>query len=131
MPFSILFVAFVGPILRLFFKRRKAQYMKTSLEFSTFYTEDWILEQKLTKITDADEIELERQLLAESSKIPNDSILDYLVNRRGNVQRQNETKKEFVVRLMKIDFEKNHGLQLDEFISLCKEIREENPEMLI
>lgn len=105
--------------------------MKTSLEFSTFYTEDWILEQKLTKITDADEIELERQLLAESSKIPNDSILDYLVNRRGNVQRQNETKKEFVVRLMKIDFEKNHGLQLDEFISLCKEIREENPEMLI
>lgn len=129
LPFSIMFVMIVCPAIKSFFKKRELQYRQ--LDYVTFYKEDWLFEQKATKLTKQDEKELETQLQLEINNLPDDSVLEYILNKRGNKQRENESKKEFVVRLIKTDFEKNHGLQIDEFINICNDIHKNNPEMLI
>lgn len=95
------------------------EWVNKTLVVTLSPTEKQIIENKIRYCIDKD-------------VILSDSLLDYIINQRiKNVQQNNETKREFVIRLLKNDFEKIHDISFDEFMKICKDIHKNNPQDLI
>jgi len=79
---------------------------------ATHYDPDcWMSTQKHISLGQIDEERLERRIKfdLENGLIPNDSILNYVVNKRNKMQRGPfESDEQLVVRLLKKDFGKNN-----------------------
>lgn len=121
-------------IMHLFsFIKRKRKMVNGDYE-SDFDHKKWIADANSTAITISDSMMLDGSLkhMYESGLITSNSILDYFLSQRNtNTQSLYETKEEFVLRLMKHDFEKNHGISLKEFMEICRNITDNTPEKLI
>lgn len=89
---------------------------------------------KSTILTGQDMCAIDIRLFLERDKdtIPKKSLLYYLMNATSNsLQQYYETKQEFVLRLLKTDFEKIHNISVNEFMEIYRNITDNTPEKLI
>lgn len=133
--FGVWAVCIMGAVIVYSIKDNKSRRQALNrIATSTYELDDWMLKTRHTILTRYDEHQLSLRLDFEQGgdTIPKNSLLDYLINKRpGNLRKSCETQKEFVVRLMKTDFERTHGMSFDKFMEVCKDIHENNPEMII
>lgn len=100
----------------------------------SFNITEWLDETNSIKLQVSDRMVLAARIKngRESNKIKSGSLLDYFVNYKNfNVKQESETKKQFVARLLKKDFERSHDISFDEFMDVCRDIHENEPESLI
>lgn len=97
---------------------------------STCEIDSWFYNITHYTLTKQDEFQWSTRL--DFEHIPTNSLLYYLIHKcSSNMQRTSETQQQFAIRLMKTDFEKNHGISFDKFMNICKDIHKKNPELLI